>query len=64
MTFAARADSVPATRLEALRSRHAAIEAELYDKARSPSISDFHLKDLKKMKLHIKQELAQLSEAS
>ena len=49
--------SIPASRLEALQSRKAAIEEQLLEEQRSFASSDTRITELKKMKLHIKQEM-------
>ncbi len=53
--------SVPASRLEALRIRHTKIEQELTLESRRPSVSDIYLRQLKKMKLNLKEEIEALS---
>lgn len=61
MAVALRAQSVPVTRLEALKARHAAIDAELQEYTKSPSASDLYLTQLKKQKLQIKEQLEGLA---
>ena len=56
--------SVPASRLEALRSRHLKIEEELDRQSRSLSASDLYLRQLKKMKLNIKEEIEGIASAT
>ena len=56
--------SVPASRLEALVSRHAALESELMEEQRSFASSDQRLKELKLTKLHLKEEIEGIRQAS
>ena len=55
--------SIPASRLEALQSRKAAIEEQLLEEQRSFASSDTRITELKKMKLHIKQEMEGIRQA-
>ena len=50
-------NSVPQTRLEALKTRKASLETELNKEQRHLSASDIYLKQLKKMKLQLKEEI-------
>lgn len=56
--------SVPASRLQALRARHSKIEEELDRESQHPSASEGHLKSLKKMKLSLKEEIEGIRDAS
>ena len=56
--------SVPASRLEALLSRKAALEMELQEEQRSFSSSDQKIAELKKRKLSIKEEIEGIRQAS
>jgi len=64
MPLALRESSVPASRLSALRARHDKIEEELREESQHLSASDYYLKQLKKMKLTLKQEIEGISQAS
>ena len=56
--------SVPASRVEALMSRKAAIELELQEEQRSFASSDQKISELKKRKLSIKEEIEGIRQAS
>jgi len=56
--------SIPASRLEALQSKKAAIEAELLEEQRSFASSDTRITELKKRKLYLKQEMEGIRQAS
>jgi hypothetical protein len=45
------------SRIEALRARHAALNSRLEDAQKSPSTNDFFLRQLKKQKLMLKEEI-------
>lgn len=45
---------------EALLARHHELEARIHEVRRSPSVSDQYLRDLKKRKLRIKEELEKM----
>jgi hypothetical protein len=62
--MALRDTSLPTTRLEALRTRHSRIEIELEQKRRHLSVSDLSLRDLKKMKLALKEEMEGINATS
>jgi len=47
--------------LEELRRKHATLKAEVEEAQRSPGIDSYHLRDLKKQKLRIKEEIARLT---
>ena len=55
--------SVPASRLEALQSRHAALEEEIREEQRHYYSSD-HVKELKRKKLFLKEEIEDIRQAS
>jgi hypothetical protein len=63
MTLALR-DSVPTTRLSALKARKDALEQEIHEAALHPSLSDLDLQRLKKQKLRLKEEIEGIREAS
>ena len=44
-------------RLTALREKHAALSARIEQAQKSPSTTDFYLKQLKKRRLQIKEEI-------
>ena len=52
--------SYPQARLEALKARKAQLDAELDQERRHPSVSDIYLTELKKRKLHLKEEIEAL----
>lgn len=56
--------SVPMSRLEALVSKKAALEAELQEEQRSFASSDHRITELKKRKLSIKEEIEGIRRAS
>lgn len=47
--------------LEELRRKHATLKAEVEEAQRSPGTDSYHLKDLKKQKLRLKEEIQRLS---
>ena len=47
--------------LEELRRKHASLKAEVEEAQRSPGIDSHHLKDLKKQKLRLKEEIQRLT---
>jgi hypothetical protein len=51
------------SRLEALRIRHAALNLRLEDAQKAPSTNDFFLRQLKKQKLMLKEEIEGLRES-
>ncbi len=57
-------NSVPASRLEALLSKKASVEAELLEEQRSFASSDHKITELKKRKLSIKEEIEGIRQAS
>lgn len=48
-------------RLESLRTKHAALEAELESETHRPNPDDVHVHDLKRQKLRLKDEMHRLS---
>ncbi|MEM7650663.1 MAG: YdcH family protein [Pseudomonadota bacterium] len=49
--------SAQKSRLEALRNRHAILSDKVEDAQKSPSVNDFYLRQLKKQKLALKEEI-------
>ncbi len=45
------------TRIKALQTKHNVISSQLEEAQNSPSATDFYLRQLKKQKLHLKDEL-------
>lgn len=64
MTLALVSSSSHPSRLEALMARHAAVEAELRERSRHTSSSDQELRELKKTKLQLKEEIEGIRRAS
>ena len=56
MPLALRENTVPASRIEALRARRARIDEELHAETLHPSASDFDLRERKKLKLQLRDE--------
>ncbi len=56
--------SVPASRLEALLSRKAALEAELQEEQRNYSSPDHKITELKRKKLYLNDEIESIRRAS
>lgn len=56
MPLALRESSVPASRLEALKSRRARIDEELHLESQHLSVSEFDLKEKKKLKLLLRDQ--------
>lgn len=50
------------SRLEALRKRHAILSSRIEEAQRSPSTTDFYLRQLKKQKLVLKEEIEGIRE--
>jgi hypothetical protein len=48
-------------RLESLRTKHAALDAELESETHRPSPDEVHIHDLKRQKLRLKDEMYRLS---
>lgn len=56
MTAQATAESAP-SRIQALRNKHAIINSRIEEAQRSPSAADFHIRQLKKQRLQIQEEI-------
>lgn len=50
------------THLSQLARKHDALEQELHEAMQSPSIDDLHIAELKRRKLHLKDEINRLQE--
>lgn len=48
-------------KINALKSKHAAVKTMLEEARKSPSTADYYLNQLKKQKLTLKDEITQLS---
>ena len=48
------------THLSQLARKHEALERELHDALQSPSVDDLHIAELKRKKLHLKDEMNRL----
>ena len=46
--------------LHELRKKHAALSHEVEEAQRSPASSDFHITELKKQKLRLKEEISRI----
>lgn len=55
--MSARGLTTAQSRLEALKQKHAILSMRIEEAQRSPSITDFYLKQLKKAKLILKEEI-------
>lgn len=53
-----------ASHLESLVKKHGALESELNEAMAHPSINDIALTDLKRRKLHLKEEIERLRSGS
>lgn len=51
------------SRVEALRAKHAVLSTRLEEAQKSPSTNDFYLRQLKKQKLMLKEEIEGLRES-
>ena len=47
-------------RIEALSSRHAKLDDKIHEEIKRPSADTLHLQDLKRQKLHLKEEILEL----
>lgn len=56
MPLALRESSMPASRVEALKSKRARLDDELRNESQHLSVSDFELKEKKKMKLLLRDQ--------
>ncbi len=63
MSLAQRAVT-PASRLEALKARHDVLEQELHEEQRHRFSSDTYVAQLKKLKLHVKEQIEGIHRAS
>lgn len=52
------------SRLEALKTRHEALSHKIDEEQRRPGTSDWYLRALKQQKLHLKEEIEGLTDAS
>jgi hypothetical protein len=50
------------SRIIALRARHALLKARVEEAYRSPATEDFYLKQLKKKKLQLKDQITEIAE--
>ena len=57
-------DSVPLTRLESLRSKHALYKMQIKEAQKRPATADFYLTQLKKQKLQVKEEIENIRKVS
>lgn len=55
--------SAQKSRLEALRQRHAVLSNKVEEAHKSPSTTDFYLRQLKKQKLSLKEEIEGIRES-
>ena len=55
--------SVKEPRLEALRKKHHVLSDRIEEAYRSPSITDFQLRQLKKQKLSLKEKMQEIRES-
>jgi hypothetical protein len=60
----ARAQSAESTRLEALRSRHAAISREIEDSMKHLAVSDLDIRRMKSERLLLKDEMEEIRQTS
>jgi hypothetical protein len=64
-SMSARASSaIPQSRLEALRSKHEVLTGRIEEAHRQPSSTDFYLRQLKKQRLAVKEQIESLREGS
>ena len=54
--------SIPMSRLEALREKHAMYKHKIKEARQHPSTTDFYLAQLKKQKLAVKEEIENIRE--
>jgi len=55
--------SAQKSRLEALRQRHSVLSTRIEEAHKSPSTTDFYLRQLKKQKLVLKEEIEGIRES-
>lgn len=60
MPLAHHAATLSTTRKQALLSKHSSLEDRLQELSHHPSASDFEIRQLKRMKLKVKEEMEQL----
>ncbi len=60
MPLARQAATASATRKQALLSKHSHLEERLQELSHHPSVSDFEIRNLKRLKLKVKEEIEQL----
>lgn len=53
-----------ASRIESLRQKHAALSARIEEAQKRPSTSDTLLRQLKKQKLYLKEEIEQINQVA
>lgn len=56
-----RASESQMSRIEALREKHASLSARIEDAQKRPSSADFYVKQLKKQKLAVKEQIQALN---
>lgn len=54
--------NVPKSRIDALRQKHAHLSNRIEEEQRRPALADFYLRQLKKEKLLVKEQLSVLQE--
>lgn len=57
MTARGLASSSATSRLEALQAKHNALKSHIETEQRSPAATDFYLRQLKKQKLQLKEQI-------
>ena len=55
--------SAQKSRLEALKTRHAVLSSRIEEAQKSPATADFYVRQLKKQKLTLKDEIQQIRES-
>jgi len=55
--MASEAIAAPTSRVEALRAKHTALSERIREEQKRPSSADYYLRQLKKQKLQIKEEI-------
>ncbi len=56
--------SASTSRIEALRAKHASLKSRIESEQRLPSTTDFYLRQLKKQKLLLKEEIERISSST
>ena len=54
--------ATPSSRVEALRNKYAIIDTRIEEARRSPSTTDFYVRQLKKQRLMLKEEIEGIRE--